>query len=218
MGFTTATALLLALSAGAALVYGLVFLRAPASAARSVAKTLPIAALAALAAVDGAPWLLVLALALSAVGDLALSRDGERAFIAGLAAFLLAHVAYVPLFAGVGGPLAGWRLSAAGGALVYAVVVGRWLWPHLGPMRAPVAVYMLAIVAMGLAALTAPAALWPIIAGAALFIASDTVLAAETFVFASKPRRWTAPVVWTTYYGGQALIASAWVCDRFAAP
>lgn len=222
LGFTPASGALLAVSAGAAVLYGLIWLRSRPGAVRSLFKTAPVAALAGLAAIDGAPWLLVAGLGFSALGDLALSRDGERAFMAGLGAFLVAHVAYISLFLGLaaapGGSLPGWRLAAMAGALAYAALVARWLWPHLGPMRAPVAVYMLAIVAMGLAALAAPASLWPVTAGAALFIASDTVLAAETFVFASRPRRWTAPVVWATYCGGQALIASVWVCAYFGAP
>lgn len=214
-GTPVETGLLIA-SLAAALAY-VPFLRRPPSLVRSILKTIPIAALAVLAAFIGAPLLLVLALGFSALGDLALSRDGERAFMAGLGAFLLAHIFYVPLLFGVGEGFAGWRWAALAGACAYAAMVARWLWPHLGPMRAPVAVYMIAIVAMGAAALTAPPALWPVMLGAALFIVSDTVLAAETFVFAAAPRRWTAPVVWSTYYAGQALIASAWLCPQFAA-
>ena len=183
---------------------------------RSSFKTMSIAALGVIAVISDAPLLLVLALGFSAVGDLALSREGERAFMIGLGAFLLAHIFYVPLLVSVGEGFSGWRWAALFGAVTYAVVVARWLWPHLGPMRIPVAVYMTAIVAMGAAAITAPLALWPILLGAALFIASDTVLAAETFVYADKPRRWTAPVIWSTYYAGQALIASAWVCPHFS--
>lgn len=183
---------------------------------RSSFKTMSIAALGVIAVISDAPLLLVLALGFSAVGDLALSREGERAFMIGLGAFLLAHIFYVPLLVSAGEGFSGWRWAALFGAVAYAIVVARWLWPHLGPMRIPVAVYMIAIVAMGAAAITAPLALWPILLGAALFIASDTVLAAETFVYADKPRRWTAPVIWSTYYAGQALIASAWLCPHFS--
>lgn len=211
---TLTNALLIASALTALIYFG--WLRRPPGLLRSILKTAPIGALAALAFVAEAPLLLVLALGFSALGDLALSRDGERAFMIGLGAFLLAHIFYVPLILGVGEGLSGWRWAALGGALAYAVIVARWLWPHLGPMRLPVAVYMTAIVAMGAAAITAPAALWPVLFGAALFIASDTVLAAETFVFTEKPRRWTAPVVWSTYYLGQALIASAWLCPYFS--
>lgn len=216
-GFTATTAALLAISVLCAVAYGVAGLRAEQSALRSLLKTGAVGALAALALADGAPWLLVAALGLSALGDLALSRDGERAFMIGLGAFLLAHVAYVPLLLSVAGDVTFLRIAAMIGAAVYAAAVARWLWPHLGPMRAPVAVYILAIVAMGASAMTAPPGLWPIMLGAALFIASDTALAAETFVFRQRVRRWTAPFIWTTYYAGQALIASAWLCRSFAA-
>ena len=216
MGFTGVSAALLIISVAAALSYGLLFLRRDESALRSLTKTAAIGALAALAWFEGAPWLLIAALALSAVGDFAISRDGEGWFTAGLASFLLAHIAYVPLFVGIGEGLDGWRIAGAALVLIHATVTTRWLWPHLGPMRGPVAAYVLAIAAMGLTALTAPPALWPVLAGAALFIASDTALAAETFVFREAPRRWTAPFVWSTYFAGQALIASAWICGYFA--
>ena len=47
-----------------------------------------------------AGWIAV-GIVLSAVGDVALLWDSNRAFIVGLAAFLLAHVAYVIAFLGV---------------------------------------------------------------------------------------------------------------------
>ena len=123
---------------------------------RSSFKTMSIAALGVIAVISDAPLLLVLALGFSAVGDLALSREGERAFMIGLGAFLLAHIFYVPLLVSVGEGFSGWRWAALFGAVTYAVVVARWLWPHLGPMRIPVAVYMTAIVAMGAAAIMPP--------------------------------------------------------------
>lgn len=217
LDFSAMQVVLLALSAGAALLHGAVFLRRPPSAGRSGLKTLPVAALAALAAAMGGPPLLIAGLALSALGDAALSRSGERAFMAGLGAFLAAHLAYIPLFWSAGGGLPeGWRLALAAALIVHAALFARWLWPHLGPMRAPVAAYVAALGLMAVAATTAPAALWPLPIGAALFVVSDSVLAAETFVFANRPRRWTAPAIWASYYAAQVLIAAAFLCPRFA--
>ena len=48
-----------------------------------------------LAVVENGPLLLFAALALSAVGDAFLSREGDRAFLGGLASFLAAHLAYI---------------------------------------------------------------------------------------------------------------------------
>lgn len=215
-GFTPLTAGLLAVSLAGALAHLLIFLRRPQSTARSLAKTSAVAALALLALVDGAPWLLVAALSLSTIGDLAISRDGERAFLIGLGAFLAAHLSYVPLFLSVAEGWHGWRIALVVALAAVAGAMTRWLWPHLGGMRTPVAVYVLAIFGMGAAAVGAPLSLWPLILGAALFVASDAALSAETFVHRAAPRRWTAPFIWTTYYAAQALIASVWVCDRFA--
>ena len=56
-------------------------------------------------------------IALSVVGDIALLADSNRAFMVGLVAFLLAHVAYVIAFLGV----AAWSPHVA----IVAVVIGR---------------------------------------------------------------------------------------------
>ena len=75
-------------SATLALVYLLFLTDAAPSTLRSVVKTGAVALLA----ISALPVpLLALALGLSALGDLALSRDGDRAFLAGVAAFALAH-------------------------------------------------------------------------------------------------------------------------------
>lgn len=186
-----------ALAAG----YGLTLLRAPTSLRRSMFKTAPVALLAAASALGDGPALLTAGLALSAIGDAALSREGDGAFRLGLGAFLLAHIAYIPLFwNGAGGALY-WVAAAVMAG--YAAGAARWLWPHLGDMRPPVAVYMIAIAAMGVAALTASPL---VMIGAILFVASDTVLAAETFVFKDAPRRWTPPVIWGAYAAAQILI------------
>lgn len=193
----------LTLAATLAVVYAATLLRARPSMSRTVLKTAPVAVLALGAWAAGGPALLVAALALSALGDACLSRDGERWFLAGLTAFLLAQLAYIPLL------WSGWpdeplRLAGMAGAAVFAFAMARWLWPHLGPLRPAVAVYMAVILTMGAAAMTAAPVL---IAGAVLFAASDAVLAAETFVWRAAPRRWTAPAIWSTYFAAQALLA-----------
>ena len=212
MSFTAPVAAQMLISITAASAYLLFYVRRPPSLNRTVIKTLAIAALAALAVIMDGPWLLVAALALSALGDLFISRDGEAAFLAGLGSFLCAHIAYVALFWGVAGGASPIFAIAFG---VYAVCMLRWLWPHLAEMKAPVCAYIAVIYAMGVVAAGAPVALWPVIAGAALFVISDSVLAAETFVFKDAPRRWTAPVIWTTYYASQVLIAAAFICPLF---
>lgn len=177
---------------------------------RSVVKTLAVALLAVLAFVQQAPLLLIGALALSAAGDAFLSRPGERAFAAGLASFLAAHVLYIVLFATGGGGISALSLPriALAIAMLLAVVPIAWrLLPNIeADLKVPVLVYVAAILVMGLAALTvnSPA----VIAGAVLFMVSDSILAWEKFLLpagsaASAPMRYA---VWVTYYAAQLLI------------
>lgn len=201
----------LVLSIAAALLYLPVQGRAP-SLRRTVVKTASTALLALLAVLEGGPALLVAALALSAAGDAFLSRDGETPFLLGLASFLLAHIAYVPLFLSVGGGLAilaaePWRIALSLLAVAGAVVLLRRLLPAAGPqMRLPVAVYTAAILAMMLAAATVPSPI--VLIGAAMFVVSDSLLAIGRFLMPPHaPRqRPTGAAVWVFYYLAQAAI------------
>ncbi len=192
-------------AAAAAAVYGLGMTGAPPSALRSVLKTVPLAAGAAAAWLAGAPGALVLGLGLSAAGDLALSRPGEGALKAGLGAFLAAHLAYIALFAGMAeAPLAGLRWIACGALVAYS---GAFYWtiqPRLGGLSIPVAAYVAVIAVMGAASLFLDRPLVWI--GAALFVASDSLLALELFVWSAR-RRWSGQAVWWSYVAAQACIA-----------
>ncbi|WP_315926507.1 lysoplasmalogenase [Mesorhizobium sp. SP-1A] len=178
---------------------------------RTAAKAGSVALLALLAFLQGGPWLLVAALALSAIGDAFLSREGEAAFLGGLASFLAAHLVYIALFLKTGSGLeafraAPWHLALALAMAGFALLMLRLLWPRVGALRMPVAAYVAAILAMGLAALTTPAL--ALIGGAVLFMASDAVLATEKFLMAqdSPHRAWMHRAVWLLYYPAQAVI------------
>ena len=85
----------------------------------------------------------------------------------------------------------------------------RVLWPHLGKMRVPVIVYMLAILLMGWVAasrwiLTKQEGSLLAFIGAVLFIMSDSVLAVDRF----KGRFRSAQLlILSTYFTAQWLIA-----------
>lgn len=140
-------------------------------------------------------------LVLSTTGDACLLSARKPAFLAGLGAFLLAHLAYVAAFAAFSGggrpPLWPGPLVVVAGALVL-----RWLWPHLGDMRAPVVVYCLAISAMLWLALGVDRGL--VAPGAALFYASDLFVARDRFVRPSFANRLLGLPL---YYAGQVLLA-----------
>lgn len=150
-------------------------------------------------------WVLT-ALLLGAVGDLLLLARRSALFLAGLGAFLLAHLGYAVAFAGRGQAQA-WL---AGGALamgLLAIVILRWLWPRLRPVyRGAVPAYVAAIGAMVATALGAAAATgqWSLAAGALAFAASDIAVARERFVAAGVVNKaWGLPL----YYLGQVLLA-----------
>ncbi len=198
----------LVFSLAAAVIYALA-LGMPPRLARSATKTLAVALLAVLALQQGGPLLLVAALALSAIGDAFLSRDGERAFLGGLVSFLAAHLVFVALFlrsgAGIGLLVAEpWRGAIALAMALFALVMLVALWRRVGPdLRVPVSVYIVAILAMGVSALTM-SNIW-VIGGAILFMASDGLLAAEKFLApAISPHRvWMRYAVWVLYYAAQ---------------
>ncbi|AUQ73810.1 lysoplasmalogenase [Phaeobacter piscinae] len=206
--------LILAAALSALLYLGLTA-RSP-TALRSVTKTLAVLLLAVAAWLGGGPLLLTLALGLCAVGDFCLSRDGESAFMAGVGAFAAGHLIYIFLFlAQESSDLARLvQLPQLVGALVLAVAglaMARLLAPRAGALKGPVLAYVPIILGMGLAALTLPlgiglTGLELVLPAAVAFMASDIVLAFETFVFGEDhpARRITPYVVWPLYWGAQA--------------
>jgi uncharacterized membrane protein YhhN len=203
--------------AGLAVVYGAGQVLDAPGWARSVVKTGSVLLLAGAAVLCGGPWLLATALVVSALGDLMLSRPGDAAFRAGVAAFAAGHVAYVALFLSV--PAAGPAQIGFGDVMVGAALlilglgIAVLLWPRTGALRGPVTGYVAIILCMGWAALAVPGAgaLWLVLPGAILFVASDTVLALERFVITGDPSAAAgmARFVWGTYWSAQALFTLA---------
>jgi uncharacterized membrane protein YhhN len=151
---------------------------------------------------------LLVGLGLSWAGDLLLTYRSSGAFLAGLAAFLGAHVGYVVAFSIRGISATTVVASALVLGVVSAAIVG-WLWPHLGrAMRAPVVAYVVAIGAMVATALGTGAfrAAGGIPTGATLFMLSDVAVARDRFVAPGKANRL---VGLPTYYAAQVLIALA---------
>src|SRR5947208_2189525 len=197
------------------LVHGAVHVAARAAGARAAAdlsKAMPIVLLAGLVATEPAPvgqayrWLVFAGLLCSLGGDVWLLFP--RGFVAGLASFLLAHLLYIAAFApGTPWNASAWVLLAP--SVLVCLVLLRHLWPLLGRVRPPVAVYVSVIAVMGWRAAVrvtaAPAASGGLaLAGALLFMLSDGLLATDRFV-----RRFAAAdaALMTTYYAAQTLIA-----------
>lgn len=203
--------LLVALSLAASIGYLAVESRPP-STLRTGLKTaaiglwvpLPLLALPDAAALPLA--LLAFAFFLSSAGDFFLAmKDNPRNFTRGLLAFLAAHLFYLAIMVPLASRPEGLVANAA--SLVTgagALALYFWLRPNLGKNQLPVGVYLVTILFMALAALAIPAAQPWLGLGAVLFVISDGVIAADKF---GRPIPFRGPIVWTTYYGGQALMA-----------
>ena len=149
---------------------------------------------------------ILVGLAFSLAGDVFLMLPGDR-FLPGLASFLAAHLCYITAFS------SGTRLGLSPWTTLPLVLYGALLlpilWPHLGPMKVPVLLYMAVILAMawralcrwdqmgGTGALLAAA-------GALLFVASDSALALDRF---RKPYPSAQLLIMSTYVAAQMLIA-----------
>ena len=202
------------LSAAAAVLYGLIFNKQAPSPLRSFMKTAAVAGLALVVWQAQGPSFLLFALAASAVGDLLLAGPGEKRFMAVVVAFAIAHGCYIPLFLEFGAfkhGLGAWQVVAALALLLTSAgLLFGVLWRHLGPMKGPLSIYFVIILAMCFSALALPTSPYLTFAviGVVAFATSDMILGFE--MFALKPdspwHRVTSPAVWTLYYGGQALI------------
>lgn len=199
--------LLAGLAAGGAAGY-LLSLSRPDPLLGLVCKPVPVLCLAA--AIGERPGryarLVALGLLLSAIGDALLEGSGSRFFLGGMLAFLLGHLGYAGAF------LYDTRRPAALLALPFAawmVAVFGVLRHGMGPLAAPVAVYMAAIATMMWRAAArvghAPAATaWTGVAGAVLFGLSDSLIALNQF---HAPIAGVAYPIILLYWLGQAGIA-----------
>src|SRR5690606_4544433 len=147
-------------------------------------------------------WVMVVGLVLSLAGDVLLLLP-ERWFLAGLAAFLLAHVAYVIAFWMTDLSVAGLAAGVAVVAVCRVVVGPRFAPARRDPANRAMVVagcaYALVISAMVVSAFGAWSA-WAI-GGAFLFYVSDATLAWNRFM---EERRFGAIAVMVTYHLGQA--------------
>lgn len=163
------------------------------------------------------------ALAFSSLGDIFLGLDREPMFVYGLGSFLVAHLFYIALFAGhLSRPveIKPWQKLAVALLVVYSVSMMAWLGPNLGGLVVAVAAYMLVITAMVSFSVLANFTGGPIVAGALLFLLSDSLIAIGKF---KTPVVFSAYLIWAAYYAAQLLIVTGYLKielkpDRAAIP
>mgnify|MGYP001557623085 FL=1 len=139
-------------------------------------------------------------------GDMFLLGEGDTLFLAGLASFLLAHVAYILAFSTYG--LSDrWCFSALLPVAVVSMAVSIWLTPFVPDgMLAPVRIYTFAISLMVILAFGARGVGAPVLVplGATLFYFSDLSVATLQFTSTVFPHSvWGLPF----YYTGQLMLA-----------
>jgi uncharacterized membrane protein YhhN len=144
------------------------------------------------------PMLVFAALLFSALGDALLGHDAL--FITGMGSFGLAHVCYVGHFLRIGA-----RPRWYVGTLYLVALAGLmvWLWPGLGDLQTPVAVYALLLTST--AVLSWSAGVWTGLGGGLFFI-SDALIAVGLADRSGPPM----PDLWimSTYIAAQFLLAS----------
>ena len=168
-------------------------------------KTIPILCLAVLAfsnipEIKGI--LIGVGLLFSGCGDVLLHIDGVAYFVYGLGSFLIAHLFYIAAL--IRQPaITRSRLPVLLSIGLYGVIMGVQLFPHLGDMLIPVATYLFIILAMGISAALGTANHTLVIAGALLFILSDSLIAINRFL---TPVPLSDFLIMMTYYLAQFFI------------
>jgi len=143
----------------------------------------------------------------SLTGDVILMFGGDLAFGLGVGAFMVAQLLYAWVFAQEGSVKV-FREIGIVFLAGYAVGFLHYLWPELGIMKAPILVYTLAILTMGICALSRKHRVsrksfgW-VLLGALFFILSDSILAIHRFGYPIPLQRFT---VMGTYMLAQYLI------------
>ncbi len=128
-----------------------------------------------------------------------------------LPVFIISGLMYVNGDADERAPLI--AFAPLGGVALAALSLAGWR-RNLGALPLVAMIYAGAITTMAITAMWLPWAGWPAMIGAASFMVSDLVLAAELFRLSSEApaRRLTAPLVWWTYVAAQTLIVTGVIC------
>ena len=184
---------------------------------RRRAKLIAAAGFVAVALSSAAAWSygswIAAAMIFGLLGDAALLGSKRRAFVAGMVLFALDHACVLRAAAMVVEPR-DWPLAWGLVPAVIGAAAVVMLWPNLGLLRVPVALYTALIAAMVTAA-SAPflvgAPAWfgerraaLLAAGALCFFLSDLAVARQRFAHESF---WNKAFGLPLYFGGQLLIA-----------
>ena len=152
-------------------------------------------------------YMIIIGLFFSLAGDVFLMLPSDR-FVAGLVAFLIAHLFYIAAFASEISTLIWWPLIPF---VIYGIAIYIILASSLGKLKLPVLIYVAVILIMAWLAWerwsqTGQSGALLASIGAVLFIISDTILAMDRFRGTFKLAR---ALNLTTYFSAQLLIAGS---------
>ena len=159
-----------------------------------------------------ARWLIP-ALALSAAGDFLLAIPWwEASFVAGLSAFLLAHLCFLGALVPLAAPSAG-RLAGVAATVLGCLALLVWFWPGMARdgLVLPVLIYIAVLGAMVCAALLAGLPTRWTAAGAVCFAVSDAMIAIDRFVLGDET---LAVPIWWVYAAAQLFITAGFFFGR----
>jgi len=155
--------------------------------------------------------LLLAGLLFSWAGDVAI----EFSFIPGLVCFLLTQIMYLTSFLVAPGKIyiKGWRLMLLIPVILYGVILVGYMYSDLSEMRLPVIIYAAIILAMLSAAINRKykanrVSYYLVLAGAFLFVISDSVLAINKFTYHFKS---SGTIIMLTYIIAQFLIVLGYI-------
>ena len=160
---------------------------------------------------------MIAGLLFSWAGDvvLELSKNNDNLFIAGLACFLLAHIMYLTVFLVTPGKnsILNNRIYLLIPVLIYGIVLLSCLYADLAGMRLPVILYTIVILSMLAGALNRiekvkKVSFYLVLAGAILFVISDSVIAFNKFVHQFDS---SGIVIMSTYVIAQYLIVAGYI-------
>ncbi len=152
-------------------------------------------------------YMVLTGLLFSLAGDVFLMLPSDR-FVAGLVAFLIAHLFYSAAFVSEINSLIGWPLIPF---VIYGIVIYIILASSLGKLKLPVIIYVVVILIMAWLAWerwrqTGQSGALLASIGAVLFVISDTILAIDRFRGTFKLSR---ALNLATYFAAQLLIAGS---------
>ncbi len=144
-----------------------------------------------------------LGLLFSGFGDICLALPFRMLFIFGILSFATAHCFYISVFL-KNIKLRRIRMIVILALFLYIAALGVMLFPKLGAMLIPILIYMVVILIMAASSALGEANHPLILAGACLFIISDSIIVINGSL---QNIRFASFLIMITYYSAQALIA-----------